>query len=169
MATKKYDVWSTRDGREIRVSDMSDLHLLHTIRAIIEGRVLADEDDGALEGRGDPEGDTQTVMYCLAVAKRNRETAVKRKAWLTVFKGEAVKRGLDWKKAPTKKMSLVSWLCEECFAAGDPLGTAEAMNETMRKYGIAPPQIDVTTDGREVPTYCHWLANEGAGTPLKNS
>lgn len=43
-----YLVWTTKDGRQIELSSMTDLHLLHTIRALDEGRLPGQESDNWL-------------------------------------------------------------------------------------------------------------------------
>ncbi len=120
---------------------LDDLHLLHTIRAIEEELVFQAHYPG----------------HCLPYSEACN--------WTTVLKGEALKRGLDWSKPPTRRVGLVSWLCEKTTAMWPNL-TIEFYSlaiKAMNAAGLKEPQIDVSNfDGK--PSYQHW--NEDSGSPL---
>ena len=145
---KKYDVWTTQDGRQIKVIDLDDHHLLHIIRGIRENKVFTHHD---LTRPFNP------LLYT-------------GDAWLTVLQAEALKRGLDWTAAPTQKRRLIQFLIERLDARFLPDSHSRntlyaAAVEFLNHHGIPEPQIDVSNlDGKA--TYLHWA--EG-GTPLRTN
>lgn len=149
--TQRYNVWATKDGRDVKVSDLTDLHLLHIIRGILEGRPFAG-----------PGGNYQDEF-------RNEGHEILSQVrcnWLTVLKGEALKRGLPWDKQPTRRVGLLDFVFDtlqaEGWSGGKPNSWKELAKGVLSKNDIKQPEIDVSNlDGK--PTYLHWA--EG-GTPL---
>jgi hypothetical protein len=158
-----YTHWKTAGGRKVAVRRMSDLHLLHAIRAIVEGRLFpapaipyanGDEREGMTAG----EAMEQAVQAGL------------RDNWLTVLKAEAIRRGLDWETPPSRKVGLLDFVLDRlkerdmtgsCFTAGL---FKKVVHDILVEAGITQPEIDVSNlDGK--PSYCHWRT-EG-GTPIK--
>jgi hypothetical protein len=152
---QNYQRWTTADGRELRPSEMSDLHLLHTLRAIEEGRVLPELPAGPPLG------------HLAAVGQRKKD----REAWLAIFRGEAARRGLDPSVPPTRRVDILELALR---LAGKEVGfgtcqqeryVLDAMRRGLARAGIPLPEIDVLTATGE-PSYLHWRAGKGVGTPL---
>lgn len=118
-----FEIWKTRDGRQVKVVEMTDLHLLLTIRAIQEGRCNPQE------------------------------------GWQGALEAEAVRRGLDWTRPPTRRVSLLEWIWEQQKWHQVSL---MKVRDLLKGAGITCPEIDVSNlDGKV--TYLHW--QEG-GTPV---
>ncbi len=158
-----YQIWKTKDGRRVEVKEMTDLHVVQTIRAIEQGRVFPKVHCG---------GNAYSLdEACRAEIDNDEANIVQdslREKWLTVFKAEAIRRDIDWSQSPTRRVSLVEWLLtsnEGCVLALDKIPQlVRAYHETMARRGIKPPELDVTTV-LDVPTYCHWVAS--GGTPIE--
>lgn len=155
MTATKYDVWTTRDKRQIPVAQMTDTHLLHTIRAIEEGRIFPNIEPLPLGHDGACDYDS---VLC-------DEQDERRENWLTVLKGEALKRGLDHNMRPTFRMDLVSWVLNSLGIGS----LSPRAIELMRNAGITPPEIDVSNLDHHKPTYLHWKTGHGVGTPLEEN
>lgn len=92
-----------------------------------------------------------------------------RRRWLIVLKAEAIRRGLDWRQAPSRKVGLLEFVFEQMRKKGrrgtcfhEEQFTADA-RVILAEAGIAEPEIDVSNlSGR--PSYLHWA--EG-GTPIE--
>lgn len=157
-----YDVWTTRDGRRVPVVEMTDVHLLHTIRAILDGRLFprpllpyanGDERDGM------DHGDIGvTVVVCRQAARD-----VDRENWLTVLKGEALRRGLDWSTPPTRKVGLVEHVLR-AIGLRHPDAAVDTAKQYMAAVGLVEPAIDVTTKDNR-PTYMHWRPADWPAEP----
>jgi hypothetical protein len=144
-----YDTWTTANGRKVKVLEMSDLYLLHIVRCIEQGRLFADASAGC------PVPDN----------------------WLTVLKGEALRRGLDPTKAPSRKLGLFEWLMRELFKDGvlihssyttAELAVSQAVqtaNDLMARAGFSGPELDVSNLDDKV-LYLHWQTGRGVGTPI---
>ena len=109
MSKLNYAVWHTKDGRKVAVSDMDNLHLLHTIRAITEGRIFPKPLIPYANG------DEREGMEGGEVLKQISDDD-KRENWLTVLKAEAIHRGLDWSTPPSRRINLIAWLYEQMEA-----------------------------------------------------
>lgn len=144
----KYDTWTTQDGRHIKVVDMTDLHVIHTIRAIEEGRLL-----------------DKVRVYSTDLRENYDAENPLREPWLTVLKGEALKRGLDWSTPPTRKVSLFIPLAKVAFYSD---GLVNGMLSACQELGIAPPMVDVCNKTGKV-TYLHWATGKNVGTPVSGS
>jgi hypothetical protein len=83
--TDDYTIWQTRDGRLVPVTEMTDSHLLNTVRAIREGRVLAVPDVPRNKNTG--EGNEGMAMVAAVRAQRRRR-------WLESLLAEVKRRGL---------------------------------------------------------------------------
>lgn len=144
----KYDVWTRANGDRVRVVDMADLHLLHTIRAIEEGRTLG-----------------SVRVYSTSPPENYDVPHPERDNWLTVLKGEALKRGLDWSQPPTRKVSLFEAVRR--FAVYGE-GVARNFEKACRDLGFEPPTVDVCNKTGKV-TYLHWVAGKNVGTPISGT
>lgn len=152
-----YEVWVNKNDKEVPICQLTDLHLLHIIRGIVEGRLF-------------PSGETIHVgrneVRCGAVGVDSLDEAGR---WLIVLKAEAIRRGLDWIKPPSRKVGLIDWLFEQmhnkiargvCFC---PDTFKKCAAHILAEAGITQPEIDVSNlNGR--PSYMHWQAG---GMPIK--
>lgn len=156
MSTQ-YEVWTTKDGRKVPVREMTDLHLLHTIRAIVEGRLFPGihlMDDGFF-----PIPDEAADIAAEAAEQE-------RGRWLTVFQAEAIRRGLDWSKPPTRKLALLDHLSARLISVGELPETVARWRDKFRSVmKFTEPVVDVCNKTGNA-TYLHWAVGAGVGTPL---
>lgn len=162
----RFDYWATRDGRTIKVSEMESLHLLHTIRAIEQGRLFP----GA--------------NLCFGIAARLTDEAAdvavdaaqeERDGWLSALRAEAERRRLNHTIPPTSRVGLVKFVTS--FAAFmDGLSTSQALDiastvaEAMEFFGLKDPEIDVVVHP-QLPnrvSYLHYQTGDGVGTPMED-
>lgn len=134
---EKYEVWTTKDGRKVPVREMSDLHLLHTIRAIKEGRVFTER----LEER-----DAWMAAFTAEAERRSLDTT----------RPPSRRLGLiDW---------LISRVADGLgmsdFRAD---GYDTVLLAQLEAAGVPQPEIDVSELDGSV-TYLHWKTD--GGTPL---
>lgn len=139
---KKYDVWTQKNGSMIAVSEMADNHLLNTVKAIEEYRRLSK-----------PNSSVSNLVF--ENWKKDRE------AWLTVLRGEILKRGLA--KTTETKVGLLEWLLSET-GNGHMDHMLTSMRRVLEKSGIAEPQIDIDSDMK--PIRQHWINGEQEVVPL---
>lgn len=149
---KKYDTWVTTCGEKVPVTEMHDDHLRNTIRAIQQGRRLP-KPDISLDRRGTQAGNESINIW-----------ATDRKAWLTVLRGEGLRRGLDVDGPRTKKVGLIDWLFKK--TGNNYLASmVQSFYRALDDGGIVQPQIELNLD-TNLPTYQHWSDEHGLGKPL---
>lgn len=81
-----FTVWKTRDGRLIPICEMSDSHLLNTIRAIEEGRVCPVPEVRREKNTGTPTAGSALITGAASYIRRR---------WLESMRAEAERRGIS--------------------------------------------------------------------------
>jgi hypothetical protein len=170
---RKYDKW---DGH-IPIEKMTDLHLLHAIRKLMEGKMkfgiiydISSQMSSDADLPANLPGDDFTSDDIPKVEMLEGEALDKeRMNWLVVLQGEALKRGLDWTKPPSRKVGILEFLCQKIRESGyDEKRTFDKAKRILQAHHITEPEIDVN-NLTGLPSYMHWKVGtgKGKGTPIE--
>ena len=118
---------------------MSDLHIIHTIRAIEDGRLFPLYGDSP-----------QLEMV--------------RSRWLTVLQGQALMRGLDWSKSPVQRKRLSDAVNEGYYAVLriEPIINTY-LSEALNVLGLNDIEVDIEIASGKI-SFIH--NKNGGGIPI---
>src|SRR5262245_14752247 len=94
----KYDFWKRENDSEVLVKHMPCAVLVQVIRGIEDGKVLG-----------------KVRVYSTDPSENYDTIHPLRDNWLTVLKGEALKRGLDWAPLATVRVSVFRAVVEDAW------------------------------------------------------
>lgn len=163
MSKNKYDVWVSEFGKKkTPVKDLTDLHLLHIIRGFVDGRFKFQPTMFPVNMMSD-EADLPDEAAEICLEENDKECKKETENWLIVLKAEAIRRGLDWEKAPSRRMGLFDWIMEKLKGRPDAKDAQLYVNKMrwiLRQDSVTEPELDVSNlDGRV--SYMHWNTEKG--------